>query len=334
MTNETQHILEAVMPSALETTTQHRAEVHADQNDTCQLYCRTATDPAGPKVRISPSESVNRSNVTWSGMAGEIVQANRRGRIDFHFCAPVHMLAMYERSVRHVGETFIQGMPHSTLRDCSRKLVFVPAGFEYHDWQEPRMLPRVTFFYLDPHRLASAPELGLSSMPFTPRLFFEDAVVWDTALKLKTLIKSGGPSHRAYAKALGIVLVHELEGLNARSHSAEISINGGLATWQRCKVAEYIEQHLSEPISLATLAQLVRLSPNYFCRAFSQSFGVPPQRYHTRQRIERAKVLLAKPGAMATDVALTVGYSEASAFSTAFRRVTGLTPSCYRRGCG
>jgi AraC family transcriptional regulator len=334
MMNETQYIFGAVMPTAFEATAQRRAEAHANQNDTGQLFCRTATDMADPMVKIFPSESVSRRNVTWPGMAGEIVQAIRRGRIDFHFCAPVHMLAMYERSVRHEGETFIQGMPQSTLRDCSRKLVFVPAGYEYHDWQEPRMLPRVTFFYLDPRRLVSGLELGLSSMPFAPRLFFEDAAVWDTALKLRTLIESGTPAHRPYAKALGIVLVHELEGFNARKHSADIPINGGLATWQRRKVAEYIEQHLFEPTSLAALAQLVRLSPNHFCRAFSQSFGMPPQRYHTRQRIERAKALLAKPGATVTDVCFTVGYSEASAFSTAFRRVTGLTPSCYRRGLG
>ena len=105
----------------------------------------------------------------------------------------------------------------------------------------------------------------------------------------------------------------------------------GLAAWQRRKAVDYIEEHLAEPISLGALGQLVRLSPNYLCRAFSQSFGMPPQRYHIGQRIERAKTLLAKRGASVTDVGLTVGYSEASAFSTAFRRVTGLTPSSYRR---
>jgi hypothetical protein len=45
--------------------------------------------------------------------------------------------------------------------------------------------------------------------------------------------------------------------------------------------ADYIEGHLAEHISLATLAQLVRLSPHYFCRAFKQSFGLPPHRYPT-----------------------------------------------------
>ena len=56
----------------------------------------------------------------------------------------------------------------------------------------------------------------------------------------------------------------------------------------------YIEEHLAEQIPLKTLAQLVRLSPCYFCRAFKQSFGVPPHRYHSARRIEQAKALLAR----------------------------------------
>jgi AraC family transcriptional regulator len=61
---------------------------------------------------------------------------------------------------------------------------------------------------------------------------------------------------------------------------------------------------------------------------------MPPQRYHTAQRIERAKALLAQRGASVTDVGYSVGYSETSAFSAAFRRVAGLAPSSYRRSLG
>jgi AraC family transcriptional regulator len=239
------------------------------------------------------------------------------------------MLAVYERVVRQEGSTFIEGLPESTLQDCSRKLVFVPAGHEYHNWQEPRTLSRVVLFYFDPSRLAISPEP--SSLSLAPRLFFEDVALWDTALKLATLIENSDSYSRLYIEALWVVLAHELVRLTTGKRCAEAHVNGGLAAWQRRKVAAYIEEHISEPISLAALAQLVRLSPSYFCRAFSQSFGMPPQRYHISQRIERAKTLLAKRAATVTDVGLTVGYSEASAFSTAFRRVTGLTPSTYRR---
>jgi AraC-like DNA-binding protein len=319
-----------VVPPAFEPSTQLQAETHADPNATHPLHRRSPTVTADPVVQISPSEAVNRRGVSWPGMAGEIVEANRRGRLHFHFCAPVHMLAMYERSVRQDGSTFIQGLPPSTLRDCGRKLAFVPAGHEYRDWHEPRTLARVSFFYFNPAGLAAGPELGFSGTSIAPRLFFEDGALWDTALKLKTLIDSRS-SDRAYIEALGIVLAHELLRVNTGRHCQEPPLHGGLATWQRRKAVDYIEEHLAEPISLADLAQLVRLSPNYFCRAFSQTLGMPPQRYHTTQRIERAKILLANHAASVTDVGFAVGYSEASAFSTAFRRVTGLTPSSYRR---
>jgi AraC family transcriptional regulator len=319
----------SVIPLAFEQSARLRAQSHANHTGRHPLYHRTPATP-DPVVQISPPESVSRRGVSWPGMAGEIVQAHRRGRINFHFCAPVHMLAMYERSARQDGGTFIQGLLPSTLRDCGRKLAFVPAGHEYRDWHEPRTLLRVVFFYFNPAWLASSAELGLSVTSFAPRLFFEDGALWDTALKLRTLIDSRS-SDRAYIEALGIVLAHELVRVNTGRRCEKPPLHGGLATWQRRKAVDYIEEHLAEPISLAVLAQLARLSPNYFCRAFSQSFGMPPQRYHTTQRIERAKTLLAKRAASVTDVGFTVGYSEASAFSTAFRRVTGLTPSSYRR---
>jgi AraC family transcriptional regulator len=107
-------------------------------------------------------------------------------------------------------------------------------------------------------------------------------------------------------------------------------VHGGLAGWQKRRVAEYIETHLPDRISLTSLAALARLSPYHFSRAFKRSFGTPPHRYHVGRRVEHAKVLLAR--LPVTDVALAVGYAETSSFSAAFRRATGLSPTQYRRG--
>ena len=93
----------------------------------------------------------------------------------------------------------------------------------------------------------------------------------------------------------------------------------------------YIEEHLAEPISLATLAELVGLSTYHFCRAFKQSVGMPPHRYHTSRRIEQAKALLAKPAVSVTEIGLAMGFSETSSFTAAFRKATGFTPSAYHR---
>jgi AraC family transcriptional regulator len=264
-------------------------------------------------------------------MAVEIVQDNRRGRIDYHYWSPLHMLVVHERGVRHDGCTVIEGQPKSTLQDCSGKLVFVPAGHKYHDWHEPRTLSRVVFFYFNPAQLAIRSELSYSRTSLAPRTFFEDNALRQTALKLATLIESDSSDHRLYLEALGVVLAHELVRINTRGHSAKAQPDGGLAAWQRRKSVAYIEEHLAEPISLEALAQLVGLSACYFCRAFRQSLGLPPHRYQLSRRIERAKTLLAKRAASVTDISLAVGYNDTSAFCTAFRRVTGLTPSTYRR---
>ena len=88
---------------------------------------------------------------------------------------------------------------------------------------------------------------------------------------------------------------------------------------------------MAEPILLATLAELAGLSTYHFCRAFKQSFGLPPHRYHTSRRIEHAKTLLAKPALSVTNIGMRVGFSETSSFTAAFRKATGLTPSAYHR---
>ena len=302
-----------------------------DLNASCQSIHRTACHAAAQVVQVSPHDAVRRQSESWPGMTVEIVEANRRGRIEYRYCGPRHMLLVHERGLRHAGCTVVEGLLPSTLKDCSRNIVFVPAGYSYHDWHEPRTLSRVAFFYIDPTQLAMTPEPGSLSSSLAPRLFFRDNALMETALKLARLIESCRPDHRRYLEALGVVLVHELMRINEGRHGAEANIKGGLAAWQRRKAVAYIEQHLGEPISLAELAQMVGLSPFYFCRAFRQSLGIPPQRYQLSQRIERAKTLLAKHAASVTDVGLSLGYNSASAFCTAFRRVTGLTPYDYRR---
>lgn len=96
-------------------------------------------------------------------------------------------------------------------------------------------------------------------------------------------------------------------------------------------VTQHIEEHLSEQISLLTLADLARLSQSHFSRAFKQSFSVPPHEYHIQRRIEKAKALLAEREASVTDVGFALGYSHTSSFSVAFRKVTGRSPTEFRR---
>jgi AraC family transcriptional regulator len=296
------------------------------------LLPRPPADAADHAVQVCPADSVKRRAVAWDGMTVETLQATSHEKIEFRFRAPLHLLAVYDQGIRSDGDTFVEGLPRSTLRDVSRKLTFVPAGHAYHEWQEPRVLTRVTYFYFDPAKMPVHPETGVT-IALAPRLFFADAALSDTALKLKSLIESASSGSDPYFEALGIVLAHELVRLNAGAPRVESLVRGGLAAWQQRTLINYIEEHLAEQTPLATLAQLVRLSPYYFCRAFKHSLGMPPHRYHSNRRIEHAKILLAKmiTTSSVTEVGLRVGFCETSAFTAAFRKATGLTPSAYRR---
>jgi AraC family transcriptional regulator len=265
------------------------------------------------------------------GIRAELVRSRSRNRIEFRYSGPSHLILAYEQGVRRGGETFIDGMSASTLQDLARRLTFLPAGHDYFEWHQLRSSARLLCVYFDPAALGVQSALIGSIASLNPRLFFEDAWVWSTVDKLTSLIESAGRESPGYFEALGAVLLHELLRLSDRAGHGEPPARGGLAAWQQRLVSSYIEEHLSERISLATLAHLVRLSPYHFSRAFKQSFGMPPHRYHTYRRIERAKVLLERHALSVMDIGLRLGFNEASSFTTTFRKVTGLTPSRYHR---
>ncbi len=282
-------------------------------------------------VDFSPSEIVRRHSAAWSGLHVETVQVMRHTPFEYGFRAPCHLLIALELGERLDGETVVEGLPRSTLRDFTHKLTFVPAGHDFRSWQKPRVLTRVTHFYIDPREPLADPALRFGEIEFKPRLFFYDRDLWDTALKFKSQVENPGSMPRLYAEALGIVLTHELVRINSGAARREPVNRGGLAPWQQKRVAAYIEERVANDIPLATLAELARLSPYHFCRSFKRSFGMPPHRYHAIRRIERAKQLLADRQLSVTTIALDVGFSDTSRFSAAFHRLTGQTPSCYRR---
>jgi|SRR6476661_1254794 AraC family transcriptional regulator len=284
-----------------------------------------------PAVNVTPNHLVARRGMKWRGMAVEFMQATSHDRIEYSFRSPVHLLAAYQHGTRRDGESYVQGLPRSTLRDMTKKLIFVPASHEYREWHDPRTLPGITYFCFNPAELQAEFEADTAHIAFAPRLLFEDATIWNTAAKLKQAIDARDGANQLYVEALGVVLVHELIRLNRGVPRNEAPVRGGLAAWQQRVVTSYVEEHLPEQIPLATLAGLARLSTYYFCRAFKQSFGVPPHRYHTSRRIEQAKVMLAARKHSVTEIGLTLGFSDTSSFTAAFRKITGQTPSSYQR---
>ena len=291
-------------------------------------FCLQAAKDPSLGVAFSPADAVRRRRTAWEGIQADVIELTRLDRFEYGVKSPYHVLIAAERAEREAGETVVEGFQRSTQREFSRKMTFVPAGHCFHGWQDPRVLTRCTYLYIDPAGTLADPELGFADIEFTPRLFFFDQDIWETALKLKAQVEN--PVSSGYAEALGAVLAHELVRLERDGLEAS-NFRGGLAGWQQKKVAEFIEDHLDEDITLAQLAEVVQLSRYHFARAFKHSFGLPPHRYHMSRRMERAKDLLQERTRSVTEVGLMLGFAETSSFTTSFRRAVGITPSDYRR---
>jgi AraC family transcriptional regulator len=207
----------------------------------------------------------------------------------------------------------------------------VPAGHRFYGWETPRVLTRLTYFYIDLQDRLFDPETGITSARISPRLFFFDQAVWDTALKLKAEVGNSDPSSRQYVEALSLALMHELIRSERTASGAAPPLRGGLPRWQQKRVAEFIEEHLAEDISLGTLAGLVDLSLYHFARAFKLSFGVPPHRYHMARRMDRARSLLQGSALSVTQIGIRIGFRDTSSFTRAYRKFAGVAPSEYRR---
>jgi AraC family transcriptional regulator len=299
-------------------------------NDRELLADYEARNPSGEALTVTPAEVVARRAMDWEGIGVEIVQCVTHDKVELKCCAPCHLLVAYQEGFREEGETLIDDASRSTLRTLAGKLTFVPAGHAYREWQRPRIRSRLICFYFKPDKMTDCSELGNMAKTFAPRILFENNTMWDAAVKLAAAMEDGAEAER-YCEALAIIVAHELLSIHGCCGCRGPSVRGGLAAWQKRIVAAYIQEHLAEQVPIAELAALVDLSCYHFCRAFKQSFGAPPHRYHINRRIERAKTMLANTGLSITEMAIALGFSETSSFSTAFRQATGTAPTEFRR---
>ncbi len=106
--------------------------------------------------------------------------------------------------------------------------------------------------------------------------------------------------------------------------------SGGLAGYRLNRVIEFIDANLENDISLADLAAVAELSSFHFSRSFRKSTGKTPQQYVMQQRLERAKLLLARPELPIVEVSLRSGFKNQSHFTSWFRKYTSFTPKLWR----
>jgi transcriptional regulator GlxA family with amidase domain len=94
------------------------------------------------------------------------------------------------------------------------------------------------------------------------------------------------------------------------------------------RVKDWLDANSEQNVSIHSLAGLAGLSPYYLVRAFHRHVGIPPHRYQTIVRINRARRLLTS-GEAISEVAYRTGFCDQSHLNRCFKRTLGITPGKY-----
>lgn len=124
-----------------------------------------------------------------------------------------------------------------------------------------------------------------------------------------------------------------------RSHAAAAGAEAGgwigaLCDPRLSRAFSAIHARVEHSWTVEELAREAGMSRSAFAARFRERVGLAPLDYVTRWRMFRAGTLLRQGNHSIAEIAIRVGYDNESAFSKAFKRVTGLTPGAYRRQGG
>ncbi|MBK1882099.1 helix-turn-helix domain-containing protein [Luteolibacter pohnpeiensis] len=97
------------------------------------------------------------------------------------------------------------------------------------------------------------------------------------------------------------------------------------------KALKYIHSHLDQRLTLNDVAPVAGASGSHFCRIFKEATGLTFTDYVNHSRIQWAQRELLAPRARVSEIAFLVGYQSLSQFNRSFARITGLSPSEFRR---
>ena len=97
------------------------------------------------------------------------------------------------------------------------------------------------------------------------------------------------------------------------------------------RAVDHIYEHLDESLTMECLAEVVKLNPSYFSKLFAAEMGITVKKYISQVKVDTAKQMLEMTDHSAADIAISLGYSSPGAFSSVFRKFTGMTPGEYRK---
>src|ERR1700734_3769607 len=164
-----------------------------------------------------------------------------------------------------------------------------------------------------------------------PNFGGRDLVLFGLAQALAAAMEEPGDGTAMFSDCIALAFFTHIVRAYGSVQADGRNARGGLASWQLQRARDFINANLAGDPSISQVANECGLSTSYFVRAFKQATGVPPYRWLTKQRVERAKELLQDSGRELADIAQLCGFVDQSHFTRVFSRSEGYSPGRWRR---
>ena len=226
---------------------------------------------------------------------------------------------------RRDGKTFVNGMTRPAT------VTVIPAGSSSR-WDIYQPLS-VVQLYLPPTTLKRiAHEAGTSTPDdLVERTAHPDPITSRLLLSATDALEGSAALDALFRHQLTDLLATRLLAAHTGSPATFRPIMGGLSPRVLGRAIERLRSDSDADVSLAALASDAGLSRFHFCRAFKESTGLSPHAWLRQHRLEQAMNMLRDADVSVVSVATALGYSSQTAFAAAFRKLTGESPSDWRR---
>jgi AraC family transcriptional regulator len=217
------------------------------------------------------------------------------------------------------------------------EVAVIPAGTAWSYESHGSVVRNTILLFLRPlvvRTVAEHSEFGRKQLAVTPQIGFQCSHIQHIAMSLLAELNQASVMGRLCADSMAAGLALQL--IRHYSSSKEVQVGqGGMAPHKLRKAISlidcYLEREEEGRVALRSVARDVRISYCHFSRAFKKSMGMTPTSYITERRIERAKALMEETDLAISEIALRVGFSSQSHFTTSFRRLAGVTPRSFRK---
>ncbi|HMH11535.1 MAG TPA: AraC family transcriptional regulator [Edaphobacter sp.] len=238
----------------------------------------------------------------------------------------IHVGQAAKISCRRGGQSHSGSAVHG---DIDIVPAFTAARWEMHDPHDTALILSLPSSLMK----TVAEENGFDSRRVEIRNRFQirDTQLENICWALKTEMESNYPSGRLYVDSLVVSVASRLVSFHSSIEQSRPAKLGGLGGHSLKQTLAYIEDHLSEDVSLSQLASLAGISASHFKTLFRQSTGVPLHQYVIQRRLDRAKDLLMVGELSIAEIALASGFSHQSHLARHLRRALGLSPRVMKR---